>query len=115
MPPTTAVVDSSIKLFAQLLPAQDGSSALSTVNQLVTEMKSPKFDKNVGRRAAVHINSVTAIVMTLHSVMDGSHKSARETLSRSNITSAISGVLKVSFSVFPLQVNEIKRRPGHRH
>jgi hypothetical protein len=109
MPPTTAVVDSSIKLFSQLLPVQDGSSALNTVNQLVSEMKSPKFEKNIGRRAAVHVNSVTAVVTALRSVMDGPHRSARATLSQPNITMPLSTSLKVSLYFYKPTVLTICR------
>ena len=95
MPPTTAVVDSSIKLFAQLIPVQDGSSAFNTFNQLASEIKSPKFERNIGRKTAVHINAVTAIALALRAVMDNSQRGPRDTLGQPNITTAISNCLKV--------------------
>ncbi|KAG6887575.1 hypothetical protein C0992_011744, partial [Termitomyces sp. T32_za158] len=52
-PPATSVVDTAIELFAQLLPLQDLTSTTRVITQLLESVRSPKLEKNSGRKAAV--------------------------------------------------------------
>ena len=50
MPPTTAVVDAAVELFAQLLPLQESTISVRTINILLEAVRSSKLEKNIGRR-----------------------------------------------------------------
>ena len=94
-PSTSAVVDASIELFARLLPIQDLTTVTRTVTQLVESAKSPKLDKNSGRKAAVRINSVVAITRTLRCAMESHSRQVKETLGHSQVTTPLGLLLKV--------------------
>ncbi|KAG1883078.1 hypothetical protein F4604DRAFT_1920974 [Suillus subluteus] len=93
-PPVSSVCDAAIELFSQLLPAQDLSTTLRTINHLIESNRSPKLDKNAGRRAAVMFNSVVAIVRTLRVSMISHHRQSKDTLGHSQVTSALGAFLK---------------------
>ncbi|KAF8558426.1 clathrin-coated vesicle protein [Imleria badia] len=91
---TSAVVDASIELFARLLPIQDLTTVTRTVTQLVESVKSPKLDKNSGRKAAVLINSVVAIARVLRCAMESHSRQVKETLGHSQVTTPLASLLK---------------------
>ncbi|KAG7093998.1 hypothetical protein E1B28_007627 [Marasmius oreades] len=93
-PPATAVVDASIELFAQLLPLQDLTSSSRALTQLLESVRSPKFDKNVGRKAAALVNASTALVLTLRHACNAQSREVREPFGTSQITSLLSPFLK---------------------
>ncbi|KAG1837702.1 armadillo-type protein [Suillus subalutaceus] len=93
-PPVSSVCDAAIELFSQLLPAQDLSTTLRTINHLIESNRSPKLDKNAGRRAAVMLNSVVAIVRTLRVSMISHHRQSKDTLGHSQVASALGAFLK---------------------
>ncbi|KAG1754151.1 armadillo-type protein [Suillus lakei] len=93
-PPVSSVCDAAIELFSQLLPAQDLSTTLRTISHLIESNRSSKLDKNAGRRAAVMLNSVVAIVRTLRVSMISHHRQSKDTLGHSQVTSALGAFLK---------------------
>ncbi|KAG1904032.1 armadillo-type protein [Suillus fuscotomentosus] len=93
-PPVSSVCDAAIELFSQLLPAQDLSTTLRTISHLIESNRSPKLDKNAGRRTAVMLNSVVAIVRTLRVAMISYHRQSKDTLGHSQVTSALGAFLK---------------------
>lgn len=95
-PPVSSVCDAAIELFSQLLPAQDLSTTLRIISHLIESNRSPKLDKNAGRKAAVMLNSVVAIVRTLRVSMTSHHRQSKDTLGHSQVTSALGAFLKVS-------------------
>lgn len=95
---TSAVVDASIELFARLLPIQDLTTATRTVTQLIESVKSPKLDKNSGRKAAVLINSVVAVARALRHAMESHSRQAKETLGHSQVTNPLASLLKVIYN-----------------
>lgn len=95
-PPDTAVVDASIQLFSQLLPIQDAQSASRVLGQLAESVKSPKLERNSGRKAAVTVNAVIALVLALRTANTSHQRRTREVLGSSQVTSVISTFLKVS-------------------
>ncbi|ESK97884.1 clathrin-coated vesicle protein [Moniliophthora roreri MCA 2997] len=90
-PPATSVVDAAIELFAQLLPLQDLASNSRTITQLLESVRSPKFDKNIGRKVAVSINASIAIVLALR---NATTPQARDTLGSAQITGLLAPFLK---------------------
>ncbi|KAK2459742.1 hypothetical protein APHAL10511_008243 [Amanita phalloides] len=93
-PPTTAVVDAAIELFAQLLPLQDLTIAMRTLNTLLEAIRSPKLEKNAGRKAAVTVNATLAIVLVLRNAMSVIHaKHARDVLGNTQVTGLLSPFL----------------------
>jgi HEAT repeat-containing protein 5 len=93
-PSTTAVVDSSIELFSKILPLQEPPALLKTINQLSDAVRTPKMDKNVGRKAAAYVNAVVAILMALRGAMQGTRQ-AKDNLGRPQVVTALSAFLKV--------------------
>ncbi|KZW00275.1 clathrin-coated vesicle protein [Exidia glandulosa HHB12029] len=93
-PPATAVVDAAIELFSQLLPLQDPSLCSKTVSQLVDGCRSPKLERNVGRKTAVFVNATTAVMLALRVASAGPQRQARETFGSAHISSALTELLK---------------------
>jgi HEAT repeat-containing protein 5 len=94
--PGTAVVDSAIELFAQLLPLQDVASTLKIITQLLESVRSPKLERNVGRRAAVSVNAAVAMLLALRIATTQHFRQARDTLGNMQVTNLLSSFLKVS-------------------
>ncbi|KAF8889054.1 clathrin-coated vesicle protein [Infundibulicybe gibba] len=93
-PPVSAVVDAAIDLFAQLLPLQDVASTTRIITQLLEFVKSPKLEKNAGRKAAVFINAATALMLALRIATSSHFRQARETLGSSQVTSLLGPFLR---------------------
>ncbi|KAJ6560948.1 clathrin-coated vesicle protein [Mycena sp. CBHHK59/15] len=94
-PPTTSVVDTAIELFAQLLPLQDVTSTIKIVTLLLESVRSPKLEKNAGRKAAVTINAAVALVLALRLALSPAHsRRTKNTLGSSQVTSLLSPFLK---------------------
>ncbi|KAJ7637580.1 clathrin-coated vesicle protein [Mycena polygramma] len=94
-PATTSVVDTAIELFAQLLPLQDLTSTVKILTVLLESVRSPKFEKNAGRKAAVFINAAVAVVLALRQAMASTHsRRAKDTFGSTQVTSLLSPFLK---------------------
>ncbi|KAJ7168806.1 clathrin-coated vesicle protein [Mycena filopes] len=94
-PATTSVVDTAIELFAQLLPLQDLTSTVKIVTLLLESVRSPKLEKDTGRRAAVFINAAVAIVLALRQAMGSSQaRKAKDTFGSNQVTTLLSPFLK---------------------
>ncbi|EPQ55802.1 ARM repeat-containing protein [Gloeophyllum trabeum ATCC 11539] len=92
-PAVTAVVDSAVELFSLLLPFQDLSSSVKALSQLVESVRSNKLERNVGRKAAVFINAVVAVTLTLRRTLTVDRQ-ARDTFASAQVTSVLSPFLK---------------------
>ncbi|TFK60204.1 clathrin-coated vesicle protein [Pluteus cervinus] len=92
-PPATAVVDCAIDLFARLLPLQDLSSTSKIITQLLESVRSPKLEKNAGRKAAVQVNAAVAVVLALRNTSGGT-RHARDIFGSSQVTGLLSPFLK---------------------
>ncbi|PPQ99633.1 hypothetical protein CVT24_005211, partial [Panaeolus cyanescens] len=92
-PPSTSVVDSAITLFSQLLPLQDLSSTLKVITQLVESVKSNKLERNAGRKMAVFVNAVVALVYTLRYASMTNFRQARETFGSEKVTGLLGSFL----------------------
>ena len=90
----TSVVDHAVQLFSLLLPIQDQESAARAVKELVDSTRSPRLDRNAGRRAAVLINANIALCLALRTAVINVRQ-GREALGSSKVTSTLSGFLKV--------------------
>ncbi|KAI5895636.1 ARM repeat-containing protein [Schizophyllum commune H4-8] len=93
-PPATSAVDTSIELFSRLLPLQDLPTTVRIVTELLEYARSPKLEKNAGRKAAVFINSAVAIVMTLRVITANSTRQTRDVWGSAQVTSLLSPFLK---------------------
>ncbi|KAF8998676.1 armadillo-type protein [Cyathus striatus] len=60
-PPYTAVVDSAIELFA---------NTVKIITLLLENVHSPKLEKNTGRKAAVFVNAVVALLLAMGSARE---------------------------------------------
>lgn len=94
-PPVTAVVDSAIDLFTQLLPLQDLNSTTRTISQLLESLKSPRLEKNAGRKSAVVINAAVAIVQALRNATTHHFRQAKDTFGSTQVTSLLATFLRV--------------------
>ena len=64
-PPATEIVNSAITLFATALPLQIAKVQEGALEQLATFLVSPSLLRNPGRRAAVMVNTATALLGAL--------------------------------------------------
>lgn len=94
-PAATSVVDAAIELFSHLLLLQDPQSAAKTIGLLIESVRSPKLERNVGRKAAVFVNAVFSILMTLRLASGGNVRQAREVLGNPQVTGLLGDFLKV--------------------
>lgn len=92
-------MNAAIELFSRLLPAQDLATTTRTVSQLVELVRSPRLDKNAGRKAAVVINASVAIVWTLRYASVNHYRQAKETLGHAQVTTILAAFLKVRVHV----------------
>ncbi|RDB24443.1 HEAT repeat-containing protein 5B [Hypsizygus marmoreus] len=93
-PPGTAVVDTAIELFAQLLPLQDLASTTRIITQLLESVRSSKLDRNTGRKAAVHINAAVGLVLALRQATTVHFRQAKETFGSPQVSSLLSPFLQ---------------------
>jgi hypothetical protein len=98
-PAATSVVDAAINLFAQLVPLQDIPSTTRALTQLLESVRSPKLEKNSGRKAAVLVNATIALVLALRRVSVSHFRRARETFGNALVTSILAPFLKVRHSL----------------
>jgi hypothetical protein len=94
-PAATSVVDAAIELFSHLLLLQDPQSAAKTIGLLIESVRSPKLERNVGRKAAVFVNAVFSILMTLRLASGGNVRQAREVLGNPQVSGSLGDFLKV--------------------
>jgi hypothetical protein len=89
-------VDTAIELFAQLLPLQDLTSTVKILTLLLESIRSPKLEKNTGRKAAVFINAAVAVVLALRQIMASTQsRRAKDTFGSTQVTTLLSPFLKV--------------------
>jgi len=93
-PPATSVIDTAIELFARLLPLQELPSTVKYIQQVLELVKSPKLDKNVGRKSAIFVNVTVSFVLALRYVAATQIKQARETFGSSRVTTLLSPFLR---------------------
>lgn len=70
-PAPTGVVDAAIQLFTSLLPYQERDIQVAAIEAMLAHTKSTKLDKNPGRKQAVQINVVVAILGALRVAVQG--------------------------------------------
>ncbi|KAF8148271.1 clathrin-coated vesicle protein [Crassisporium funariophilum] len=92
-PPATSVVDTAIELFSRLLPLQDLPSTIKVINQLLESVRSPKLERNTGRKSAVFINATVALVLALRHATTSLYRQSRDTFGSSQITTLLSPFL----------------------
>ncbi|KAF9348960.1 hypothetical protein BGX34_002136 [Mortierella sp. NVP85] len=61
-PVATGIIDAAIELFAVLLPLQSSALQGSLIEELSKMLKSSSLDKNPGRKMAIQVNTVVAIL-----------------------------------------------------
>ncbi|KDQ17281.1 hypothetical protein BOTBODRAFT_106006 [Botryobasidium botryosum FD-172 SS1] len=93
-PAATAVVDAAIELFSVLLPAQEPGAALKIISQLVEMVRSPKLERNSGRKSAVFINATAALLLSLRVGTTSASRQVRESFGSPQISAVLSDFLK---------------------
>ena len=99
-PAATGAVDAGLSLFSELLPLQDSTLVTRTITQLIEATRSPKFDKNIGRKAAALINASMAILLALRQAMGSSSRQVRDIFGLAQVTAPISAFLKACLAIF---------------
>ena len=89
------MTDAAIELFAALLPIQDSQSSARVIAQVIESAKSPKLERNTGRKAAVFVNATIALLLALRSATTLHFRHARDTLGNTQVTTALADFLKV--------------------
>ncbi|KAG1715659.1 hypothetical protein ID866_1501 [Astraeus odoratus] len=93
-PAPTAMVNAAIELFARLFPTQDLATGTRIVTQLTELVRSPRLDKNIGRKTAVFINATVAIARTMRYSTTTHYRQAKEPLGHAQITTPLAVLLK---------------------
>lgn len=75
-PPATEVVNAAIKLFAAALPLQSSRVQESILEQMSTFLNAEHLQRDPGRKAAMAVNVVTALLATLKVAAGETHLSA---------------------------------------
>ena len=70
-PAATGVVDAAIQLFTALFPYQDRDVQVAAIEAMLAYSRSTKLDKNPGRKQAIQINVVVAILGALRVAVQG--------------------------------------------
>ncbi|EPQ31133.1 uncharacterized protein PFL1_01322 [Pseudozyma flocculosa PF-1] len=70
-PPATGVVDAAIELFAALLPFQEREVQASALETLLAHSRSSRLERNPGRKQAIHMNAIVAVLGSLQAAMQG--------------------------------------------
>ncbi|KIJ41885.1 hypothetical protein M422DRAFT_60390 [Sphaerobolus stellatus SS14] len=95
-PPMTAVTNAAIELFAALLPIQDTQSLSKAISQLVESTKSPKLERNTGRKAAVLINATIALLLALRTATTGNVRQAKEAFGAGQVPAILADFLRIA-------------------
>ncbi|KAI9718905.1 MAG: hypothetical protein M1812_003789 [Candelaria pacifica] len=98
-PPSTQVVNSAIHLFAISLPLQPPKIQESILEQLATFFSSNSLQRDPGRKAAMAVNIVTALLATLQVATKETISSSGD-LRSSAVERALQGLLR-DFVVYP--------------
>ncbi|KAI0054064.1 clathrin-coated vesicle protein [Auriscalpium vulgare] len=93
-PAATQAVDAGMSLLARLLPQQEPSAASRLISQIIESVRSPKFDRNVGRKAAVQVNATVSFVLAMRQAMSSPSRQARDVFGNPNNSAALSAFLK---------------------
>ncbi|KAF9581978.1 hypothetical protein BGW38_000822, partial [Lunasporangiospora selenospora] len=88
-PIATGVIDAAIELFAILLPLQSSALQGSLLDELSKLIKTSTLDKNPGRKMAIHVNAVVALLGATKYAMSENRRSEHK---------AFEGPLAASFS-----------------
>ncbi|KAG8932860.1 hypothetical protein FRC02_000421 [Tulasnella sp. 418] len=91
-PPSTGVVDAAIELFSLLLPLQDAPTVARNIAQLTQHIRSPKLDRNIGRKSAATYNSTMALMLMLKNGVQT--RLSKDVISSSQVTNALTEILK---------------------
>jgi hypothetical protein len=92
--PCTGVIDAALELFSRLLVIQDLATIERFVSLVINSVRSPKLDRNNGRKAAAYINACTAFSVALRLGMQD-HKHARDTFGTPQVIQILASFLKV--------------------
>lgn len=92
--PLTGVVDAAIELFAALLPLQDPASSAQVITHLTQSIRSPKLERNLGRKAAASVNVSMCILLALRN--GAQSRSAKDMFSNTQLATSLADLIKVS-------------------
>ncbi|KAI0030727.1 clathrin-coated vesicle protein [Vararia minispora EC-137] len=93
-PAASQAIDAGLNLFACLFPAQNVPTAVKVVSALMDALRSPKFEKNIGRKAACRVNAAISIVLALRRAMNDPSRNSRDIFANSVVSSTVSSFLK---------------------
>ncbi|GJJ09041.1 hypothetical protein Clacol_003263 [Clathrus columnatus] len=93
-PPMTSVTDAAIGLFSFLLAEQDVHNISKVITQLIDFVRSPKLDKNPGRKAAVLVNTAVALLLALRQVISIGSRNTKDAFASAQISDSLADFLK---------------------
>lgn len=93
--PTSAVADAAIELFAMLLHQQDLSSCSRLISEMIESVRSPQFEKNPGRKAAILVNATIALDLAFKYATSSQSRRSREIFGNPQLSSTLASFLKV--------------------
>lgn len=94
-PPATGVVDAAVEVFSWLLPSQSPECYTRILEQLATFTRSPKVERNPGRRMAILVNASVALVGVLRFSMASASKHAGDKIALPQVSKHMREIAKV--------------------
>lgn len=92
----SGVVDSALDLFQKLLAFQSVDTLMQATTLMTNHLRSPKMEKNPGRRQAVTYNVVEALRCSLAVGERSAGRKAKDNISNAGVLSNIRTLLQVS-------------------
>lgn len=111
-PVATGIIDAAIELFAVLLPLQSSALQGSLIEELSKMLKSSSLDKNPGRKMAIQVNTVVAILGATKNAMSEGKRHEQRAFEGPIASSLSQSILRVSGSI--VYTSLIAYR-GHTH
>lgn len=93
----TGVVDAALELFSLLLPVQDLGTIERYVSRVIDSVKSPKLERNAGRKSAAVLNAAVGFILALRHSTQNSRR-ARDTFGSPQISQVLAKFAKVQSS-----------------
>lgn len=91
----TGVIDASLLLFQELLPKQPVNALMQAVTLMNNHLRSPKMERNAGRRQAALYNVILALQRALENAWQNNSRQARESIGHGSVTGLIKRLLQV--------------------
>ena len=89
-PILTGIIDTALEIFSLYFPLQESPNQSTLLSQILSHLNSPRLEKNPGRKTAVLMNALTAILGSLRRI----EKPLNHLSSRKGVDSKVGGLMR---------------------